>query len=260
MCEVFSNEFWTCRSPYEATQTWIGSRFQISKFFSKIFQKTNFKNFFWNFFSKFFFDFQKGSSLAHAKLMPRVPGTSNDLNLDLVVAPLIPGYQQKLRDFLKKLKISRKMKKSNSMYTYYLSQTNQMTRWYSAFNKQTAKRYAHCAMLRTMRCVSGNALRSGKCAALRAMRGIASNARYCEQCATLQVLRCGTRKLRGAMCCGAHNALCCTQSTVLYGMIAPHLIGCVVRNAAVDAQCDAVRSKRCVTRNALHYTKWLRRT
>ena len=90
-------------------------------------------------------------------------------------------------------------------------------------------------MLRTMRCVSGNALRCGKCAALRAMRGIASNALSCKYFATVR-----------AICCGAHNAMCCPQSTALYGMIAPHLIGGVVRNAAV-------RAMRYGARNAMRY-------
>ena len=89
---------------------------KISKIFQKKFQKKILKFF----FSKKIVIFQKGSSLAHAKLMARVPGTSNDLNLDLVVAPLIPGYQQKLRDFLKKLKKSRKMKKSNFCFHVHI--------------------------------------------------------------------------------------------------------------------------------------------
>ena len=98
-----------------------------------------------------------------------------------------------------------------------------------------------------MRCVSGNALRSGKCAALRAMRGIASNALPCKYCAAVR-----------AMCFGAHNALCCTQSTALYGKNAPHLIGCVVRNAAVRygarkamwyAVSAVLHAMHCIVRN-----------
>ena len=92
-----------------------------------------------------------------------------------------------------------------------------------------------------MRCVSGNALRSGKYAALRAMRGIASNVLPCKYCAAVRAM------------CGAHNAMCCTQSTALYGMIAPHLIGGVVRNAAVRAMRYGARNAmRCAVIAVLH--------